>query len=114
MSILTNIKKRGFKDIFSLRVFSYIESKLQKIFGVFTKEDDQIAYSEQILFKGIMCSECKEKGECIHCGCNFESISVSKSATCSQGKWGKVLNKKDWEDQKSKYMKGLKFGLVRE
>lgn len=113
MSILTNIKKRGFKDIFSFRVFSYIESQLQKIFGVRTKQKDMVAYAEQIQFKAIMCPECKDGGSCVHCGCNFQDLQVSKISTCSQGRWGKVMEHEDWEKYKNKYLNNVEFGLVK-
>lgn len=113
MGIITNIKKRGLKDIFSFRVFSWIESQFQKVFGVRTKQKDQIAYSEQIIFRGCMCSDCKENGSCLHCGCNFNDLQVSKVATCSQGRWGKIMNKEDWENYKSKYLSNVDFGFVK-
>lgn len=113
MSLIENIKKRGLKDIFSMRVFSYIEAQFQKIFGVWTKKEDQIAYSEQILYKGVVCGVCKEKGECVHCGCSFPDLAVSKIAVCSQGNWGKVMNNKDWEEYKKTYLSGTEIGFVR-
>lgn len=113
MSLISNIKKRGLRDIFSTRVFAYIEAQLQKIFGVWTKQEDQIAYSEQILYKGVVCSECKAKGECVHCGCSFPDLAVSKIAVCSQGSWGKVMNNKDWEEYKKTYLSGTEIGFVR-
>lgn len=113
MSVIENIKKRGLKDIFSKRIFSYIESQFQKIFGVRTKHKDQIAYAEQIIFKKTMCSDCAKAGVCTHCGCNFYDLSVSKESVCSQGRWGKVKSSKDWEEYKSKYLSGIEFGLVK-
>ena len=106
MSIFTNIKKRGFKDILSTRVFSYI-------FGVWTAKKDQVAYSEQILWKGIICPECKAKGECAECGCNFFDLSVAKNSVCSAGRWGKIMPANSWEEYKSKYLSGIEFGLVK-
>ena len=113
MGLLTNIKKRGLKDIFSFRVFSYIESQLQKVFGIRTEKKDQIAYSEQIIFRGCMCSDCKDNKSCLHCGCPWEDLQVSKISTCSQGRWGKVMKHEDWEDYKSKYLNNVEFGLVK-
>lgn len=113
MSLIENIKKRGLKDIFSTRVFSYIEAQFQKIFGVWTKQEDQIAYSEQILYKGIVCSDCKKNGSCTHCGCSFPDLAVSKISVCSQGNWGKVMNNKDWENYKKTYLVGTEIGFVR-
>lgn len=113
MSVITNIKKRGFKDILSKRVFAYLESKWQSIFGVRIKKDDAIAYAEQIIFKRSMCAPCYAKGECLHCGCNFRDLSVSTEATCSQGRWGKTLNSKDWQSYKEKYLHGIDFGFIK-
>lgn len=113
MGVFTNIRKRGLRDIFSKRIFSYFESLWQKIFGNRISQADSVAYAEQVIFKRVMCQECYEKGECIHCGCNFKDLSVSKEATCSEGKWGKILNEKEWEEYKSKYMSGVDFGLVK-
>ena len=113
MSIFTNIKKRGLKDIFSKRVLSYIESILQKIFGVRTKHKDQIAYAEQIIFKKSLCPECAKAGSCVHCGCNFYDLSVAKDSVCSIGRWGKVQDANSWEEYKNKYLSGIEFGLVK-
>ena len=113
MSLIENIKKRGLKDIFSMRVFSYIEAQFQKIFGVWTKQEDQIAYSEQLIYKAVMCPECKAKGECVFCGCNFKDLSVSKDAVCSEGRWGKIMDEKNWEEYKKTYLPGTEFGIVR-
>lgn len=113
MSILTNIKKRGLKDIFSLRVISYIESVWQKLFGVRIEQKDMVAYSEQLIYKAVMCPECKAKGECVFCGCNFKDLSVSKDAVCSEGRWGKIMDEKNWEEYKKTYLPGTEFGIVR-
>lgn len=113
MGLLTNLKKRGLKDIFSKRVFAYIESIKQKVFGVKTPQKDMIAYAEQIIFKRTMCPGCYEAGHCLHCGCDFKDLSVSKEATCSEGKWGKVMNDKEWAEYKDKYMSGIDFGLTK-
>ena len=113
MSIITNIKKRGLRDIFSKRVFAYLESKWQGIFGVRMKKDDAVAFAEQVIFKRSMCQPCYVKGECLHCGCNFKELSISTQATCSQGRWGKILNAKDWNSYKEKYLSGVDFGFIK-
>ena len=113
MSLLENIKKRGLRDIFSMRVFSYIESQFQKIFGVRTKHEDQIAYAEQQIYKRVMCNNCYKDGVCEHCGCGFSDLTISKEAVCSQNRWGKVMPANSWEEYKSKYLSGIEFGLVK-
>lgn len=113
MSLLSNIKKRGLKDILSKRIFSYIEAQFQKVFGVWTKQKDQKAYAEQIIYKRAMCPECYQKGECVHCGCNFNDLAISKEAVCSAQRWGKIQDAKNWEEYKSKYLSNVDFGLVK-
>jgi hypothetical protein len=113
MGIVENFKKRGFKDIFSTRVFSYLESKIQAIFGIFIKKEDAVAYAEQVIFKRAMCPECYQNGSCIHCGCNFSELSVSKKAKCSEKRWGVMMNKEDWSEYKNKFLRGIDFGFVK-
>ena len=112
MNLINNIKKRGLKDIFSFRVFAYIESILQKLFGIRTKQEDQVAFAEQIIFRSVMCKPCQENKSCLHCGCDWNDLVTSKTATCSEGRWGKIYNKKDWENYKSKYLHNIDFGFV--
>lgn len=112
MSLLSNLKKRGLKDVLSSRIFSYIESKLQLFSGVYLKKDDVISYAEQVIYKRVMCNDCYIAGECLHCGCDFNDLTVSTIASCSKNKWGKIMNKNDWENYKKKYMNGVDFGLV--
>lgn len=114
MSILTNIKKRGLKDIFSNRVFAYIQSQWQKIFGIrVSSKKDAIAYAEQVLFRKIMCPECAKAGACLHCGCAWDELATAQKSTCSQGRFGKIENANSWEEYKSKYLSGIEFGLVK-
>ncbi len=113
MSVFENIRKRGLKDIFSKRVFAYLESIKQKLFGVRMRKEDAIAYAEQIVFKRSMCRECYDRGACVHCGCSFEDLSLSTQATCSAGKWGKTMDSESWNRYKSEYLKGTDFGIVK-
>lgn len=60
-----------------------------------------------------MCSECKEAGYCLNCGCNWAGKSGDMSMSCSENKWPAVKDKHDWEDKKDKFLRGLKFGFVK-
>ena len=114
MSILTNIKKRGLKDIFSTRVFAYLQSQWQKVFGIrVSSKKDAIAYAEQIIFRSHMCSSCKENKSCLHCGCAWDDLVTAQKSTCSQGRWGVIEPANSWEEYKSKYLSGIEFGLVK-
>ena len=113
MSLISNIQKRGLKDIFSTRVFAYLESMWQKLVGVRIEQKDMGAYAEQVLYRGVVCKSCKEKGECIHCGCNFYDLSISKKGVCSEGHFGEIVDAKDWENYKKTYLVGTEIGFVK-
>ena len=95
-----------------VRWYAFIKFKAQEFFGYVTPEDKQWQ-SEVIVFRGLMCPECKVAGACINCGCNWAGKTGDMSMECSERKWFSVKDKKDWEDQKDKYMKGLDFGFVK-
>ena len=75
--------------------------------------------SEVIVFRGIMCEECKLAGQCVGipegetepCRCNWEGKSSDMSMKCSCGKWKEVNSKEDWE--KIKRNNRIKLGLVK-
>lgn len=114
MGILTNIKKRGLRDIFSKRIFAYIQSQYQKLFGIrVSSKKDAIAYSEQVIFRKVMCPECAQNKSCIHCGCSWDELATSQKSVCSAGRWGKIQDAKNWEEYKSKYLSNVDFGLVK-
>jgi hypothetical protein len=95
-----------------VRWYAFVKFKVQEFFGYVTPEDKQWQ-SEVIVFRGIMCSDCKEAGHCLNCGCNWAGKSGDMSMECSKGNWKSVKNKEDWDDQKSKFLHGLKFGFVK-
>lgn len=113
MSLIENIQKRGLKDIFSTRVFAYLESMWQKLVGVRIEQKDMGAYAEQVLFRGIVCKPCKDNKTCLHCGCDFYDLSISKKGTCSQGNFGEIVGAKDWEKYKKTYLVGTEIGFVK-
>lgn len=83
------------------------------------KIEDLQWQSEVIVFRGIMCQDCKKAGECVGippgetvaCGCNWIGKSTDMSMECSCGNWGPVKNKEDWE--KIKTNNRIKLGLVK-
>lgn len=114
MSLIEHFKKRGLKDVFSKRIFGYLQSQWQKVFGIrVSSKKDAIAYSEQTIFKSLMCPECAERGSCIHCGCSWDELATAQRSTCSQGRWGEVMNANSWAEYKSKYLHNVEFGLVK-
>lgn len=75
--------------------------------------------SEVIVFRSIMCEDCKNAGECVGipegedkpCGCNWDGKSTDMAMRCSCGKWPEVESKEDWE--RIKRDNRIKFGLVK-
>lgn len=114
MSLIEHFKKRGLKDVFSKRIFGYLQSQWQKVFGIrVSSKKDAIAYAEQVLFRGFMCESCKENGVCGHCGCSWEELATSQRSTCSQKKWGVIQDANSWAEYKAKYLHNVEFGLVK-
>ena len=114
MSILTNISKRGLKDIFSKKVFAYIQSQWQKVFGIrVSNKKDAIAYAEQVVYRGFMCKNCRDKGECEVCGCPWDELATAQKSTCAGKRWGVIESANSWEEYKNKYLSGTEFGLIR-
>lgn len=118
-----------FKDIINpVKWYDYLKFLVRKVTGKIAAEagyrtpEDMAWQAEVITFRKIMCPNCAAAGKCVGiaegetepCGCDWIGKSTDMSLSCSLNNWGEVKNKEDWEDQKSKYMKGLKFGLVRE
>lgn len=115
---LKNPKKWVDFFVFLLRKFV---GKVAERAGYNTPED-LFWKSEVISYRSLICSECKEAGKCVGvadgeteaCGCDFIGKSTDMSLECSCGLWRAVKDKKDWEDQKSKYYNGLKLGFTHE
>lgn len=112
MSLVEHVKKRGLKDIFSKKIFSYFESKWQSIFGIYLRKANAVAYAEQVIFKRSMCPECYAAGACTNCGCGFEGLSTCKTSVCAEKRWGKIMKRKEWQEYKDKYIPNWDFGLV--
>lgn len=103
MSILNNIRKRGFKDI--------LNPKKWKIFGRYIKlkalkqEYEEIfipEYLEQVSIRmsNLGCRACLEGGECVHCGCKSPDLFFEKDMECSGGNWFSMIPSNMWEDYK--------------
>ena len=55
---------------------------------------------EQIMYRTLVCNDCMENGKCKHCGCNTPALFYSYFLSCSEGKWGPFMNKKNWAEYK--------------
>lgn len=66
---------------------------------------------EQVVLRMSECGDCLKYGSCKHCGCTtylkmvvpWEEDSVDPQSDTDQPRWGKMLNKDDWEHMKQQY-----------
>lgn len=102
MSIWTNIKKRGFKDILNpKRVLLYLRSKSHKKRKyIKIPYEDVHAYCEQVIWRRYLCERCYAANECVHCGCKAREVMIEPSGTCSAGEFFEMKNSEDWEQEK--------------
>jgi hypothetical protein len=96
-----------------IKWWAFVKFKVNSVIGERLTPEEKQWQSEVIVFRGIMCPKCKEAGQCIDCGCNWEGKSGDMSMRCSLDNWTAVKDKKDWENQKNKYLFGLTFGIVK-
>ncbi len=93
--------------------WAYVKFLFNSSVGERITPEDLQWKSEVVVFRAIMCPECKAAGACVDCGCNWAGKSGDMSMSCSKGNWLSVKDESDWEAQKEKYMKGITFGLVK-
>lgn len=106
MSIISNLKKRGLKDILNpkkWKIFArYAKLKLlkQEYSEMFIPE-----YLEQISIRMSEpgCRPCLEKGECVHCGCKSPDLFFEKNMECSGGNWFAMVPPEMWRDIRKGY-----------
>ena len=117
-----------FRDLVNpVKWFDYTRFLARKVTGKvmyslgYRTPEDMAWQSEVISYRGFMCPNCKEAGKCVGikegetepCGCDWIGKSTDMSLSCNLKNWGEVKDKKDWEEQKEKYMPGLTFGMVK-
>ncbi len=118
-----------FKDIINpIKWGHYLRFLVRKLLGTVKQEagyrtpEDMIWQSEVIVYRGLMCPECKSAGKCVGiaegetepCGCDFIGKSTDMSLECSLGNWVPTPTKEVWEKQKKNYLHGIKIGLIRD
>ena len=132
MGILLNIKKRGYKDIFSTtKILAVIEKYIfRKYFNIAfvnadslgdrieLSDEDTLAYYEQVVFRlsQYPCNSCKNgRGECKHCGCQLPDKWLTLKGSCmgedQQTKvWGDIMSAQDWDNYKEEL--GITFNIT--
>ena len=111
MSLLTNFKKRKFKDILNPERWAmFLRSWRGKTSGTtfkigdenvnFTNEQLQ-SYIEQVSYRESFeeCRTCLNEGACIHCGCD-KSLFLDPKMVCSGGNWPEMMTVEKWREFK--------------
>lgn len=109
MSLLTNIKNRGFKDIVNPKRWIMF---LKALFTSKEETEDFQSYIEQIIYRQSFsdCLNCWKNGSCTHCGCKTPDLFYEKEMVCSGGNWVEMLSAKEWEEFKKD--SGIKIGII--
>jgi hypothetical protein len=110
MSLLDNIKNRGFKDILSPKHWwFFIKAKFERNW------EDRQAEVEQIIYRESLCPQCFAIGKCIGtpiylgedideqcggCGCPSPELFHEKQMVCACGKWPEMMKANDWNQYK--------------
>lgn len=109
-NIIENIKSRGLKDILNPKKWrDFLTSKAQKVTGVTIPHEEVLSYSEQLVYRSIICSECFKLGACIDCKCPQPDSAIVKTHECSLGRYRQMLSSEKWE--KFKLDNNIKFSL---
>lgn len=84
-----------FKDLINpVRWFAFVQGNAFKILVPFH-------IVEQIVYRSVVCKECNQKGKCVGpCGCKTPALFYSYYLSCSEGRWGPFLNRKNWKAYK--------------
>ncbi len=112
MSILTNLRKRGLRDILSPHRWKlYFRGKKRAEEGTTLKiaadesltvnNEELQSFIEQVIYRQSFpeCRKCYELGQCTHCGCD-RSLFYDKEMVDSGGNWQEMKSPEDWEEYK--------------
>lgn len=111
MSLWTNIKLRGLRDILNpSRWMLFLRSKKGDVLGTSFKVGDSNitvtneelqSYVEQVMYRESFeeCRRCLNEGACTHCGCD-RSLFLDPEMECSGGNWGKIMKPNKWREFK--------------
>lgn len=100
MSLIKNIKARGFKDILNFRKIKiYFRYRKLKALKRQYKELVIPEYLEQMVLRmqNPGCRECIEEHECVHCHCKTPENFYDKHNECSLGNWQPMYPPNVWQ-----------------
>jgi len=110
MSIWTNLKLRGLKDVFNVGKWGmFLRSQTQDTIKI-PKADFQ-SYIEQIIWRESFadCKRCLKEGQCSHCGCKTPDLFAERDMVCSGGNWTEMLPTAEWNKVKEEL--GIEIGV---
>lgn len=111
MSVITNIKKRGLKDILNpVRWRIFTRFLLRKVKGLHLQDHEIQPFVEQVIWRQALCKPCLLAGECTHCGCKAPELFYDKDMVCSGGNWNEMMSPEEWKQYKSG-VGGLSFNF---
>lgn len=105
MSLINNLKKRGFKDILNPRKWKiFARYMAHTALNTEYPELDVPEYQEQIAIRMAHpgCRACIKSGECVHCGCKSPELFLDKTNECSGGHWFTMIDPEQWPEFKKK------------
>lgn len=110
MGVIENIKKKGFKDILNPKKWGFfIKSKSQDKNGIHLEKSEILSYSEQLVYRAIVCGECFKRGACVSCECPQPDAAILKEHECDLKKYRPMMEKDRWENFKK--LNNIKFTI---
>lgn len=109
-SIFANIRNRGLKDVTSAeKIKNYFDGSKIKKEGIQLDYDEILSYSEQLVYRTIVCNPCMKAGKCHDCQCPQPLAAMVVDHNCSTGKYQTMKSPQEWEEYKKET--GLKFAV---
>ena len=132
MSIWTNIRKRGLRDVLNPRKWIIFIRYLRKLRNGASKPDGKKDLSEiynggnteitsatleeytelwnpheleqiSVRMSNLECRTCLKAGTCHHCGCTSPDLFYDRTNWCSGQHWGAMVGERLWERHKETY-----------
>lgn len=101
MSLIGNIRARGFKDILSPTKWGVFARYLKR--RALKQEYPELSvpgYVEQIAVRMKKCPDCTESPTCVHCTCKSPELFYDKDNYCSEERWKEMIPPEEWEEYK--------------
>ena len=106
------MKKLTWKDYFNVKnIKNYVQGHWNQMLDKrFDHLEDHV--KEQALYRANLCKHCYDNGKCTECGCKTPVMFFSPSKVDALGRWGKMLNKEEWEQFKIDNELPVKFAFM--